>query len=122
MSMSDLLMLKSELERQLSVINEAIKIQQQYAKEPGAPVTLETIKEQTTRVTSDEIETIILSMTGDFLAKEVANQIEKKYSGKVVYDKTVIPNLLHKLITDKKLEYVRERSGRAGAIYKRTKI
>ena len=112
--MNELQILKKELLKKLDTINEALQIQAEWNQSgkngDTKPISLD----------SDDIEKVILGMDGNFSAKEIPQAIRKQFKRKPDYKDSVIPTVLYKLVSDGKLEYVRERSGRKAAIYRRT--
>lgn len=124
-TMQNLKVAKSEIEakikilvEELEVINRALNIQEKYGKN-GKDSGHEKNATSITRgsfLDSDEIEAAILSINGNFKLKDIEEAASSMFSNKRV-SRNAISTVLLKLIGEKKLEYVRERSGRTPAIY-----
>jgi len=120
--MKEMILIKAELERQLSVINEALKIHSKLKESNGNEnrSDVETTEDRRTFLSSEDIERAIMEINGNFSAKDVPQAVSRKFPDKIHYNENSIASSLHKLITEDKLRYVRERSGRKGAIYCKT--
>lgn len=112
-TMTELQIAIEDLERRLKILKAAQAELEKptIANGNGRPIHIE----------SDDVEKTILEIDGEFSAKEVPAAIDRKFPQKAYYNKSAIPVALYKLTAEKKLDYVRRRSGRKGAIYRVSK-
>ncbi len=67
----------------------------------------------------EEIEKAILKLNGDFKAKDVPEAVKAMFSDKRAGSPNAISTVLHQMIEQEKLVYVRIRRGRRPAIYRK---
>lgn len=120
-TMQNLKVIKAEIEEKirglqndLDVVNNALKIQKKHS---GAKFVNGDFPTEDNFPSNEEIEEAILKIKAEFRAKQVPAIIQKTFPDRTRCSPNAVAFALHKLIKEKKLEYVRERAGRTPAIY-----
>lgn len=107
--MKELLALKAKLERQLVTINDALKVAAEHGTSDDTP-------KRTKWLEIEDIQAFILTIPDQFTSADAEKQLHAKYLG-WEHNPTAIPTALYQLTQDKKLNVLRPRKGRRGALY-----